>query len=156
MVIWFVTQYLDCKKTPKNMFSYLLQDGCSIFLYGTRAIARNVVAGALSSAHNKMTMGSVMVLMDAEFLTPPDVANQARRAAQTFMEHAVHQVPAAEDLVDKTQEKPKVVDGDDNSNAPSNALEGPCRRTRLSVRNCITNGHCAGALCCRAAEERLD
>ena len=38
----------------------------------------------------------------------------------------------------------------------SNALEGLCRRARLSARNRITNGCCTGASQGGAAEECLD
>ena len=58
-----------------------------------------------------MTMATVVMVMDAEFGTPLDAANQARQAAQALPEQAARQAQAARrgalvGRVYKTQEEP--------------------------------------------------
>ena len=58
--------------------------------------------------------------------------------------------------VNKMQEDLEVVDGDNNNEAPSNALEGPRKRARSSPRDWTTGGRCAGASRQGALEERVN
>ena len=80
-------------------------------LRAARAIARNAVAGAAALGHDTMTMATVVAAMNAEFGTPLNAANQARKAEEALLEQAARQARASRrralvGRVDKTQEDP--------------------------------------------------